>query len=129
MINLRAFLSVRSQAVFRSLLARRNYSGKLVFDHGTQELQIRVRAADKKKARATLQLSGGERSFSTISFLAAMWDSIENPFRALDEFDVFMVRPGPAGSSGPAAHGRLTGPQRLRRPGGPRDALGLRRMP
>ena len=92
MINLRNFLAVRSQQVFRGLLARRSYSGKLSFDHDAMELQIRVRAADKKKARATLQLSGGERSFSTISFLAAMWESIENPFRALDEFDVFMVR-------------------------------------
>ena len=91
-LNLRSYLALRSQAIFRSLLERRVYSGKLTFDYDNEELHIRVRAADKKKARAAIQLSGGERSFSTISFLAAMWEAIENPFRALDEFDVFMVR-------------------------------------
>jgi len=90
-LNLRSYLALRSQAIFRSLLERRDYSGKLTFDYENEKLHIRVRAADKKKARAAIQLSGGERSFSTISFLAAMWEAIENPFRALDEFDVFMV--------------------------------------
>ena len=92
MVGLRSHLVSKSQMNFRELLERRSYSGTLHFDHTLQELQITVRAADKKKARATLQLSGGERSFSTVSFLSAMWDSINNPFRALDEFDVFMVK-------------------------------------
>lgn len=36
-------------------------------------------------------LSGGERSFSTIAFLHSIWQCMDSPFYFLDEFDVFMV--------------------------------------
>ncbi|KAJ8983591.1 hypothetical protein NQ317_019444 [Molorchus minor] len=38
----------------------------------------------------TSNLSGGERSFSTVAFLYALWQCMEFPFYFLDEFDVYM---------------------------------------
>ncbi|KAJ2940693.1 hypothetical protein O0L34_g14802 [Tuta absoluta] len=38
----------------------------------------------------TSSLSGGERSYSTVAFIMALWDCVELPFYFMDEFDVFM---------------------------------------
>ena len=35
-------------------------------------------------------LSGGERSITTLSLLLSMGNVIDNPFRCMDEFDIFM---------------------------------------
>jgi chromosome segregation ATPase len=64
-----------------------------VIDHSEQTLEVRVSPSEKKGVAAdTKSLSGGERSYATVSFIMALWDAIDPPFYFLDEFDVFMVR-------------------------------------
>ncbi|CAF1103411.1 unnamed protein product [Rotaria sp. Silwood1] len=55
-------------------------------DHKKEELEIII----KKNQRSVASLSGGERSISTFCFLIALWGSIYQPFRLLDEIDIYM---------------------------------------
>lgn len=42
------------------------------------------------KMTDTRSLSGGERSFSTVAFVLALWHHCPSPFKLMDEIDVFM---------------------------------------
>ncbi|VDM39809.1 unnamed protein product [Toxocara canis] len=35
-------------------------------------------------------LSGGERTYTVACFIVALWETVETPFRCMDEFDVFL---------------------------------------
>lgn len=61
-------------------------------DGGSYEnAQVRGEQQDMTDPR---QLSGGERSYSTLAFFLAVGKEAETPFCCADEFDVFMdVRP------------------------------------
>ncbi|KAG0073128.1 Structural maintenance of chromosomes protein 6 [Linnemannia elongata] len=90
-------MSLRSAINFGLLLAFRKYSGELQFNHQAKELTIKVETDDPNSAQAGVSrdkdpksLSGGEKSFSTICFLLALWNSMASTIRCLDEFDVFM---------------------------------------
>lgn len=88
----RKALSHRARMLFVSHLTYRNFDGQLVFDHDNGALNIEINPNRNATGgtRDTMTLSGGERSYSTVCLLLALWDTMESPFRAMDEFDVFM---------------------------------------
>ncbi|KAF8986017.1 Structural maintenance of chromosomes protein 6 [Entomortierella lignicola] len=90
-------MAVRSKFNFSLRLSERAYSGELDFEHSKKQLNIRVETEDQRSGKAGIardkdpkSLSGGEKSFSTICLLLALWDSMASSIRCLDEFDVFM---------------------------------------
>merc|ERR1712226_470223 len=95
------FLNLRDNATVtmcngfshRLALRENGYSGKLLFDHEDKKLTILVKTAKSGSGlKSNSQLSGGERSFTTVCFITAMWSAVAgtSPFKILDEFDVFM---------------------------------------
>ncbi|KAM7221496.1 hypothetical protein V8F06_003068 [Rhypophila decipiens] len=87
------YISASSRANFIYLLSERGFRGKLMLDHERKALDLQVEP-DKTEKRAagrnTKTLSGGEKSFSSICLLLAIWEAMGSPLRCLDEFDVFM---------------------------------------
>ncbi|KAL2082375.1 hypothetical protein ACEWY4_022193 [Coilia grayii] len=90
--KMRIFYSLRCKYYFDMTLAQRGYVGHMNFDHKNKTLSIAVQPGGKTKASLSdmRSLSGGERSFSTVCFVLSLWSITESPFRALDEFDVYM---------------------------------------
>jgi len=90
--NFRRYIVSRAKQYFMMTLSQRGYSGKLKIDHDeeTLSIQVNVQLTKGTSTKDTKSLSGGERSFSTICFIMALWEAMESPFRVLDEFDVFM---------------------------------------
>ncbi|CAA7391608.1 unnamed protein product [Spirodela intermedia] len=78
---------------FNSHLRKKGISGHVKVDYETRTLSVEVKMpqdASGNVVRDTRGLSGGERSFSTLCFALALHEMTEAPFRAMDEFDVFM---------------------------------------
>ncbi|CAB4028952.1 Hypothetical predicted protein, partial [Paramuricea clavata] len=88
----RKYIAVRANIHFQMMLSQRGFTGKMKLKHKEEELHLLVDVdqASQGERKSTKSLSGGERSFSTVSFIMALWDAMEAPFRCLDEFDVFM---------------------------------------
>ena len=79
---------------FNIRLSKRGHAGTLTFNHEDESLALEVtrNSQDARSASTTdaRNLSGGERSYTTLSFELAMWEFCTTPFRVLDEFDVYM---------------------------------------
>jgi len=87
----RKFLEKSTGSKFRELLAVNNYNGSSSFDHESKTLSVAVSKEKDKACRNDVKaLSGGERSYCTICLLLALGEKLENPFRIMDEFDVFL---------------------------------------
>jgi chromosome segregation ATPase len=87
------YISSNSRANFMFLLSERDFRGRLILDHEAHTLEVQVEPDKTRKnaaARNTKTLSGGEKSFSSICLLLAIWEAMGSPLRCLDEFDVFM---------------------------------------
>ncbi|KAF1920540.1 hypothetical protein BDU57DRAFT_465075 [Ampelomyces quisqualis] len=89
----RSGISVRARVTFTYLLSERKFRGDLKIDHKKALLDIHVQPDSTERSgegRQTKTLSGGEKSYSTVCLLLALWDAMGSPIRCLDEFDVFM---------------------------------------
>lgn len=89
-LNLLQGLTTRLKQKFRSNLANKGFSGRLIIDHKARTLEMEITPTNRQEQKDTSSLSGGERSFSTVSLLMSMWNVMENSICAMDEFDVFM---------------------------------------
>lgn len=78
--------------IFQAILLVRGYRGHLVVDLSRHTLEILCsgREGNNRAASTTSSLSGGERSYSTVAFIMALWECVSLPFCFMDEFDVFM---------------------------------------
>lgn len=92
-IELRGSTCRLINVAFECRLQTRRFRGELDFNHHNNELTIYVDPSGQGSGvnrRDMKTLSGGEKSYSTISLVLALWSQIQPPFRILDEFDVFM---------------------------------------
>ncbi|XP_077988309.1 structural maintenance of chromosomes protein 6-like isoform X2 [Glandiceps talaboti] len=91
-LQFRQSIALRAKWYFITMLSQRGFLGKMKFSHRDQLLDLSVQPTqgESMMAKDMKSLSGGERSFSTVCFIMALWEAMDSPFRALDEFDVFM---------------------------------------
>jgi len=86
-------ISSSSSSAFGDVLKLKGSGGEIEFDHDDEKLNLIVQKDkdnEQSQQNDVKALSGGERSFATISLLLAIGETLETPFRVMDEFDVFL---------------------------------------
>mmetsp|Transcript_18798 Transcript_18798/g.52504 ORF Transcript_18798/g.52504 Transcript_18798/m.52504 type:complete len:1214 (+) Transcript_18798:218-3859(+) len=89
----RDYITDFTDVKFDEVLNKKGSSGRLEFDHDKKMLNLVVckdMHDEQSQQKDVKALSGGERSFATIALLLALGESLETPFRVMDEFDVFL---------------------------------------
>jgi chromosome segregation ATPase len=89
----RSLISHRIKIQFMYMLSERGFRGRVVMDHKQKMMEIQVEpdiTTRDGNGRGVRTLSGGEKSFTQICLLLAIWEAMGSPVRCLDEFDVFM---------------------------------------
>ena len=81
------FITQRARAQFTYLTSHRAFKGRLRLEHSKRppELIIEVQPGTESGNRGPKTLSGGEKSFSTVCLLLALWEAMGSPVRCLDE--------------------------------------------
>lgn len=80
---------------FTRFLSQRKAEGSVAIDHSRHTVSLSVRMdstsqIESSQVQNIKVLSGGEKSFVTLSLIMATAHIIESPFFIMDEFDVFM---------------------------------------
>merc|ERR1711998_773203 len=91
--KIREFIGSMVDTQFDELLQQKGQSGSVEMHHETETLHITWQKDNQDEAsqqESVMNLSGGERSYTTLALLLAIGEVIESPFRVMDEFDIFM---------------------------------------
>lgn len=106
-------ISSRLRGSYRDLMLARDFLGDLDISHERRTITIsavvnagltsngsnieersyrlELRKEEASDAVQDLKgLSGGERTYTSACFIMALWETMEAPFRCMDEFDVFL---------------------------------------
>lgn len=89
----RSHIGKMTNEIFDEMLNKKGSSGQIELDHINKTLNLIVQkdnTNDNSQTKDVKALSGGERSFTTLSLLLALGENLETPFRVMDEFDVFL---------------------------------------
>ncbi|XP_017154099.1 structural maintenance of chromosomes protein 6-like [Drosophila miranda] len=70
-------------------LEQRHFKVSFEFNLKAKTWDIHVFPPSGNKTSSAKSLSGGERSFATVSLLKGLWTTSDHPFYFLDEYDIF----------------------------------------